>query len=63
MRIGIGIGIVGNSEGGCEGEGDAEGRLGRRTDKGRQSTLPDDRELARSSPAFMVINWIVRAER
>jgi hypothetical protein len=50
------VGIVGNSEGECEGEGDAEGRLGCRTDKERQGTLPDDRELARSSPAFMVIN-------
>jgi hypothetical protein len=26
-----------------------------------QSTLPADRELARSSPAFMVINWIVES--
>ena len=50
------VGIAGNSEGEREGEGDAEGRLGRRTDKERQSALPDDRELARSSPAFMVIN-------
>jgi len=26
----------------------------------RQSTVPGDRELARSSPAFMVVNWIVK---
>jgi len=40
---------------------------GERERRGRtarpQGTLPDDRELARSSPAFIVINWIVRMER
>ena len=46
-------------------EGRRVGRCGgtaRAQDK-EASTLPDDRELARSSPAFMVINWIVRTER
>jgi len=28
-----------------------------------ESNVPGDRELARSSPAFMLVNWIVRAER
>ena len=27
-----------------------------------ESNVPGDRELARSSPAFMVVNWIVRRE-
>lgn len=26
----------------------------------RRATVPGDRELARSSPAFMVVNWIVK---
>jgi hypothetical protein len=55
MRIGIG---ESKEE---EGMRDAETRLGHRTWK--QSGLPADRELARSSPAFMVINWIVRTEK
>jgi len=50
--------------GGGGGGGERRGRTARRQDgTRRQSTLPDDRELARSSPAFIVINWIVRAER
>jgi hypothetical protein len=49
-------------------EGGQEGRVGRcrstaRAQDKKASALPDDRELARSSPAFMVINWIVRTER
>jgi hypothetical protein len=27
-----------------------------------ESNVPGDRELARSSPAFMVVNWIVRTD-
>lgn len=49
-------------------EGGREGKVGRcgstaRAQDKEASALPDDRELARSSPAFMVINWIVRTER
>ena len=44
-----------------EREGRAEAKIDHDSAVGRREpTVPGDRELARSSPAFMVVNWIVK---
>jgi hypothetical protein len=49
--------------GGAKGGRDAESTTMTRPQVEEESNVPGDRELARSSPAFMVVNWIVRTVR